>query len=32
LDKTEIQPSPFDKLRVGSARLDFVMAVLTQTP
>ncbi len=24
-----VQPSPFDKLRAGSAGLDFVMVVLT---
>jgi hypothetical protein len=31
LDKPEVQPSPFDKLRAGSTGLDFVMVVLTQT-
>ena len=31
LDKNEVQPPPFDKLRAGSAGLDFVKGVLTQT-
>ena len=30
LDESEVQPSPFDKLRAGSTGLDFMMVVLTQ--
>jgi hypothetical protein len=30
LDKSEVQPSPFDKLRAGSAGLDSVRVVLRQ--